>query len=106
MFRRAAVGLEQPRVLVDLSGLAGFMKSFELIVIAARETDVVRVRTSIRRETVRRYRLVMTPAMGDVTGHDHVVDASPEQLLDDPLRDRMATSAASEVEIGEMSQRA
>jgi hypothetical protein len=45
------------------SSLAGFMKSFELIVIAARETDVVRVRTNIRGETVRRYRLVMTPAM-------------------------------------------
>lgn len=45
------------------SGLAGFMKSFELIVIAARETDVVRVRTNIRREAVRRYRLVTTPAM-------------------------------------------
>lgn len=45
------------------SSLAGFMKSFELIVIAARETDVIRVRTSIRRETVRRYRLVTTSAM-------------------------------------------
>lgn len=45
------------------SSLAGFMKSFELIVIAARETDVVRVRTNIRRETVHRYRLVTTPAM-------------------------------------------
>jgi hypothetical protein len=45
------------------SSLAGFMKSFELIVIAARETDVIRVRTNIRGEAVHRYRLVTTPAM-------------------------------------------
>ena len=45
------------------SALAGFMKAFELIIIAARETDVVRVRTNLRRETVHRYRLVTTPRM-------------------------------------------
>lgn len=45
------------------TGLAGFMKSFELIVIVARETDVVRVRTNIRLETVHRYRLVLSPAV-------------------------------------------
>jgi hypothetical protein len=45
------------------SSLAGLMKSFELIVIAARETDVIRVRTNVRRETVHRYRLVTTPEM-------------------------------------------
>ena len=45
------------------SSLAGFMKSYELICIAARETDVIRVRTNIRGETVRRYRLGLTPAM-------------------------------------------
>lgn len=44
-------------------GLAGFFRAFELIIIAARETDVIRVRTTLRRETVRRFRLRTTPAM-------------------------------------------
>jgi hypothetical protein len=43
------------------TALAGFMKAFELIIIAARERDVVRLRTNVRRETVHRYRLVTTP---------------------------------------------
>ncbi len=45
------------------SALAGFMKAFELIIIAARERDVVRVRTNVRLETVHRYRLLTTPNM-------------------------------------------
>ena len=45
------------------SMLAGFMRAYELIIIAADERDVVRVRTNVRRETVRRYRLVATPQM-------------------------------------------
>ncbi len=45
------------------STLAGFMKSYELIIIAAPETDLIRVRTNIRREKVRRYRLKSTPMM-------------------------------------------
>ena len=45
------------------SALAGFMKAFELIIIAARERDVVRVRTNVRRETVSRWRLVTTAKM-------------------------------------------
>ena len=45
------------------AALAGFMKSYELIVIAARENDVIRVRTNIRGETVRRYRLRTTAGM-------------------------------------------
>ncbi len=43
--------------------LAGLMKSYELIMIAADERDVVRVRTNVRGEVVYRYRLVSTPAM-------------------------------------------
>ena len=43
--------------------LAGFMKSYELIVIAADERDVIRVRTNVRHETVKRYRLAFTPQM-------------------------------------------
>lgn len=45
------------------SALSGFMKAYELIIIAAREDDVVRLRTNVRGETVRRYRLVTTPAL-------------------------------------------
>lgn len=45
------------------SALAGFMKAFELVIIAARERDVIRVRTNVRRETVHRYRLVTTREM-------------------------------------------
>lgn len=45
------------------TALAGFVKSFELIIVAARETDVIRLRTHIRGETVRRYRLRTTPTM-------------------------------------------
>jgi len=45
------------------SMLAGFMRSYELIAIAADERDVIRVRTNHRREDVRRYRLETTPQM-------------------------------------------
>jgi hypothetical protein len=43
--------------------LAGFMKSYEIILIAADERDVVRVRTNVRGEQVARYRLKSTPQM-------------------------------------------
>lgn len=45
------------------SAFAGFMKAFELIIVAARERDVLRLRTHTRRETVRRFRLETTPKM-------------------------------------------
>jgi hypothetical protein len=45
------------------SMLAGFMKSYELIVIAADERDVIRLRTNVRHEHVARYRLRTTPQM-------------------------------------------
>ncbi|MBL8343573.1 MAG: DUF4105 domain-containing protein [Rubrivivax sp.] len=45
------------------TAFAGFMKAFELIIVAARETDVIRLRTHIRGETVRRFRLRTTPTM-------------------------------------------
>ncbi|MGR9108209.1 MAG: Lnb N-terminal periplasmic domain-containing protein [Gammaproteobacteria bacterium] len=45
------------------SMLAGFMRAYELIIIAADERDVIRVRTNIRRERVQRYRLRSNPAM-------------------------------------------
>lgn len=45
------------------SMLAGFMKSYELILIAADERDVIRVRSNVREEKVSRYRLKSTPQM-------------------------------------------
>ena len=45
------------------STLAGFMKAYELIIIAAPETDLVQVRSNFRREVVHRYRLLSTPMM-------------------------------------------
>ena len=44
------------------SEIGGFFKEFELIVIAADERDIVRLRTNIRRERTYLYRLRMTPA--------------------------------------------
>ena len=45
------------------SMLAGFMKSYELLMIAADERDVIRVRTNVRGERVRRYRLLLPQAL-------------------------------------------
>ncbi len=44
------------------SSIAGFFKQYELAIVAADERDVVRVRSNIRGEDVRIYRLRMTPA--------------------------------------------
>ena len=44
------------------SALAGFFKQYELALIAADERDVVRVRSNVRGEDVRLYRLNMTPS--------------------------------------------
>lgn len=43
------------------SSIAGFFKQYELTIVAADERDVVRVRSNIRAEDVRIYRLRMTP---------------------------------------------
>jgi Domain of unknown function (DUF4105) len=43
------------------SSVAGFFKQYELTIVAADERDVVRVRSNIRGEDVRVYRLRMTP---------------------------------------------
>lgn len=57
-----AFSIETRREITEKwSGLAGLMKSYELIIIAAPETDLIRVRTNVRRETVHRYRLLSTP---------------------------------------------
>lgn len=43
------------------SSIAGFFKQYELAIVAADERDVVRVRSNVRSEDVRIYRLRMTP---------------------------------------------
>jgi hypothetical protein len=44
------------------SSIAGFFKQYELAIVAADERDVVRLRSNIRGEDVRIYRLRMSPA--------------------------------------------
>jgi hypothetical protein len=44
------------------SSIAGFFRQYELAIVAADERDVVRVRSNVRGEDVRIYRLRMTPA--------------------------------------------
>ena len=44
------------------SAIAGFFKRYELVFVAAEERDIVRVRSNVRGEDVRIYRLRMTPA--------------------------------------------
>ena len=43
------------------SEIGGFFKEFELVLIAAEEGDIVRLRTNIRRETVSLYPLLLPP---------------------------------------------
>jgi hypothetical protein len=45
------------------TAFAGFMKSYELVMIAGDERDLVRSRVNIRGEDVRLYRVLTTPAM-------------------------------------------
>jgi hypothetical protein len=54
------------------SSVAGFFKQYELAVIAADERDVVRVRSNVRGEDVRIYRLRMTPKNAQVLLHEYV----------------------------------
>jgi hypothetical protein len=45
----------------EYSAIAGFFKQYELVIIAADERDIVRVRSNVRGEDVRIYRLRMPP---------------------------------------------
>ena len=45
----------------EYSTIAGFFKQYELVIIAADERDIVRVRSNVRGEDVRIYRLRMPP---------------------------------------------
>ena len=58
------------------SSIAGFFKQYELAVVAADERDVVRVRSNVRGEDVRIYRLRMTPANARVLLREYVEEAN------------------------------
>lgn len=46
----------------SFSAIAGFFRQYEVVLIAADENDIIRVRTNARGETVRMYRLDMPPS--------------------------------------------
>jgi hypothetical protein len=59
---RLAFSIEtRKEVHESYSSIAGFFKQYELAIVAADERDVVRLRSNIRGEDVRVYRLRMTP---------------------------------------------
>jgi hypothetical protein len=60
--QRLAISIETRRERDEAwSALAGFFKSYELIYVAADERDVVRLRTNVRGEDVRLYRIKSAP---------------------------------------------
>jgi Domain of unknown function (DUF4105) len=60
----------------DYSTIAGFFKQYELVIIAADERDIVRVRSNVRGEDVRIYRLRMPPAYAQRLLRAYVEDAN------------------------------
>src|SRR5205809_3023616 len=58
------------------SSVAGFFKQYELAVVAADERDLVRVRSNVRGEDVRIYRLRMTPKNAQVLLREYVEEVN------------------------------
>ena len=58
------------------STIAGFFRQYELTIVAADEHDVVRVRSNMRGEDVRIYRLRMPPAYAQALLREYVADAN------------------------------
>lgn len=58
------------------STIAGFFKQYELAIVAADERDIVRVRSNVRGEDVRIYRLRMPPAAARVLLREYVEEAN------------------------------
>jgi Domain of unknown function (DUF4105) len=58
------------------SSIAGFFKQYELAIVAADERDVVRVRSNIRGEDVRIYRLRMAPSNAQLLLREYLVEAN------------------------------
>lgn len=58
------------------SSIAGFFKQYELAIVAGDERDIVRVRSNIRGEDVRIYRLRMTPKNAQLLLREYVGEAN------------------------------
>jgi hypothetical protein len=58
------------------STIAGFFRQYELAIIAADERDIVRVRSNVRGEDVRIYRLRMPPIYAQKLLREYVTDAN------------------------------
>jgi Domain of unknown function (DUF4105) len=58
------------------STIAGFFRQYELVIVAADERDVVRVRSNVRDEDVRIYRLRMSPANAQALLREYIIDAN------------------------------
>ena len=58
------------------STIAGFFRQYELAIVAADERDVVRVRSNVRGEDVRIYRLRMLPAYAQALLREYLLDAN------------------------------
>src|SRR6202012_4136312 len=58
------------------STIAGFFKQYELAIVAADERDVVRVRSNVRGEDVRIYRLRMPPRYAQALLREYVAEAN------------------------------
>jgi hypothetical protein len=58
------------------SSIAGFFKQYELAMVAADERDVVRVRSNVRGEDVRIYRLRITPENGRLLLREYIATAN------------------------------
>jgi uncharacterized protein DUF4105 len=58
------------------SALAGFFRAYELAFVAADERDVVGVRTSVRGEDVRLYRLRLSPAQARALLLEYIAEAN------------------------------
>jgi hypothetical protein len=60
----------------QFSSIAGFFKQYELAIVAADERDVVRVRSNIRGEDVRIYRLRMSPENAQILLREYLAKAN------------------------------
>jgi len=60
----------------EYSAVAGFFRQYELSIVAADERDVVRVRSNVRGEDVRVYRLRMPPIYAQALLREYVAEAN------------------------------
>ena len=58
------------------SAIAGFFRQYELAIVAADERDVVRVRSNVRGEDARIFRLKMPPAYAQALLREYIADAN------------------------------